>query len=346
MSISKAKKTTAIFMSFVMLFTLTSCALDMDFIRYGWDGIVDGERIWGEERPTSKKDKEEKSSETEGDEVTDNNEGSEEITEVVTDKSGEVVTDKSGEAVTKTVHKPSGSTNGTSSKTNSGNTNSGTGTTTLKQNNPGNSSSSADAISVFNAAVNSGRPSGARYNLTATDATFKSSKSALDSIFSSAFTKDDVAKQNASNLTANHSAFTTISASDCSSTKITDNGSSYTVTLMLKNVSLPASAFPAKNGYLYFLNSTEVTATVHKANSKITFMKNGTISLSNGVITATVDKSSGKFTSCKLDLNEVYYDEIYLKDLLADAPSAIVGIIGDATLHGTFSYKLSVTYSF
>ncbi len=349
MNKTKKKKITAVIMSFIMLFTLTSCALDMDFIKYGWDGVVDGERIWGEERPTTeeKRDEEESTDESKDSEETEKDE---ESTEVVTDESGEVVTDKSGEAVTKKADKTStsGNTGKTSSKASSGNsTTPGSGNSTQKTStSSGGQATSADAVTVFNNAVNAGKPTSAKYNVTATDASFKSSKSALESVISSAFTKDDVVKQNSTNLTANHSAFTNISASDCSSVSIKDNGSSYTVVLNLKSVTLSATASPAKNGYMYFMNNADTTSVVQKANAKIIFMKNGTISLSNGIITATIDKASGKFTSCKLDLNEAYYDQIYIKDLLADAPSVVVSLIGDATLHGTFSYKLSVTYSF
>lgn len=322
-----------------MLLTFTSCALDIDFIKYGWDGVVDGERIWGEERPTAeKKNDDESADKTDDSETTDESQDNEKSTEIVTDKSGEVVTDKSGEPVTKKADKSHNSSNRTTSKTST--------STTQKPSSSGGQTTSIDAVSLFNNAVNAGKPTGAKYNVTATDASFKCSKSEFESFISSTFTKDDIAKQNSTNLTANHSVFTNISASDCSSVTANDNGSSYTVTLRLKSVTLPASSAPAKNGYMYFMNSADTSNIVHKANAKITFMKNGSISLSNGVITATIDKASGKFTSCKLDLNEVYYDQIYVKDILAEAPSFIVNIIGDATLHGTFSYKLSVTYSF
>ncbi|NLL63407.1 MAG: hypothetical protein GX241_04095 [Ruminococcaceae bacterium] len=43
-------KITAILLATVMMFSLSACSLDMDFLAYGWDGEVDGEIVWINEK--------------------------------------------------------------------------------------------------------------------------------------------------------------------------------------------------------------------------------------------------------------------------------------------------------
>lgn len=42
----KRNRIVAILLSLVMIFTLSACVVDIDFVRKGWDGYVDGEQVW------------------------------------------------------------------------------------------------------------------------------------------------------------------------------------------------------------------------------------------------------------------------------------------------------------
>lgn len=118
------KRIVALTMALVMAFSLTGCGSQgslIQFITEGWDGIVDGVKIWPEEEST-----------TASSEDTSEEESTEPETEVVT----EVVTDKEGhkKVVTKTVTKAASKTQGggtqqTASK-NQGGSNTGAGSNT------------------------------------------------------------------------------------------------------------------------------------------------------------------------------------------------------------------------
>ena len=43
---NKNNRVVAVLLSFVMIFTLSACVVDIDFARKGWDGYVDGEQVW------------------------------------------------------------------------------------------------------------------------------------------------------------------------------------------------------------------------------------------------------------------------------------------------------------
>lgn len=111
----KSKKPIAVLLSVSILLFFTACSQETkDFLKYGWDGVIDstGETV------TS----------SEGEEET-NAEG--QVVEVVTDASGEAVTNASGEAVTKVAsHSSSGSSAGSNSS--KGNSSSGNSSTTTK----------------------------------------------------------------------------------------------------------------------------------------------------------------------------------------------------------------------
>ena len=43
---NKGKQIVAVLLATVMIFTLSACVVNPDFVRYGWDGVVDGEKVW------------------------------------------------------------------------------------------------------------------------------------------------------------------------------------------------------------------------------------------------------------------------------------------------------------
>lgn len=151
------KRIVALTMALVMAFSLTGCGSQgslIQFITEGWDGVVDGVKIWPEEEST-----------TASSEETSDEESTEPETEVVT----EVVTDKEGhkKVVTKTVTKAASKTQGggtqqTASK-NQGGSNTGTGSNTGS--NAGGSTggntapaktsyTTAEAVELYKAAAN------------------------------------------------------------------------------------------------------------------------------------------------------------------------------------------------
>lgn len=205
------------------------------------------------------------------------------------------------------------------------------------------SQTKTDAYKVFNDAVAKGKPTKAVYNRIATAVVFDVGTGIANNFVNDYATPEVIAMQNGSNLTANAGVFTTISASDCSSAEIKDNGSSYSVTFKLKSAQVAATSKPAKNGYMYFMDATEVKAAFSLANNTIPMSDSGTISLSKGVLSADVNKATGKLTAAKLTLTETYNGKMDLESI--EGSASIIKYLHDNPT-GTFTYDLTVNYSF
>lgn len=151
------KRIVALTMALVMAFSLTGCGSQGSLIQFmteGWDGVVNGVKIWPEEESTTA------SSEDASDEESTEPE-TEVVTEVVTDKEGhkKVVT----KTVTKAASKTQGGTQQTASKNQGGSNNAGTGSNTGS--NTGGSTggnttpaktsyTTAEAVELYKAAAN------------------------------------------------------------------------------------------------------------------------------------------------------------------------------------------------
>ena len=210
--------------------------------------------------------------------------------------------------------------------------------------NSGSSTSSQDGITLFNDAVSAGKPTKCTYDIA--NAAMKTDNEKLNGISD----LSAAAGQNSTGNNGNASCFTALSADDVSQCTVNDNGSAYTITIKLKTAKLPVNAKPAQKGYEYFMDADTCMKTVNTVNDQMITKRNGNITLSEGTITATVDKASGKMTACKLTLHEMYFDELDIDELLANAPSVIANILKKNMsangLWGTFDYDLIVNYSF
>lgn len=151
------KRIVALTMALVMAFSLTGCGSQGSLIQFmteGWDGVVNGVKIWPEEEST-----------TASSEDTSDEESTEPETEVVT----EVVTDKEGhkkvvtKTVTKAASKNQGGTQQTASKNQGGSNNAGTGSNTgsnASGSTGGNTApaktsyTTAEAVELYKAAAN------------------------------------------------------------------------------------------------------------------------------------------------------------------------------------------------
>ena len=206
------------------------------------------------------------------------------------------------------------------------------------------SASSQDGITLFNDAVSVGKPTKCTYDIA--NAAMKTDNDKLNGISD----LSAAAGQNSTGNNGNASCFTTVSADDVSQCTVNDNGSAYTITIKLKTAKLPVNAKPAQKGYEYFMDADTCMKAVNTVNNQMKTKRNGNITLSEGTITATVDKASGKMTACKLTLHEMYFDELDIDELLANAPSVIANILKNNMsangLWGTFDYNLTVNYTF
>lgn len=154
---NKIKRAVALAMALVMVLSLTGCGAEGSLIHFmteGWDGVVNGVKIWPEEEPTTAPEEtpEEESTEAE----------TEVVTEVVTDKEGHTKVVK--KTVTKasatnaqggsqqTATKQQGNT-GASNTGSSGGSNSGSGTGTATV--PAKTSyTTAEALELYKSAAN------------------------------------------------------------------------------------------------------------------------------------------------------------------------------------------------
>ena len=94
---------------------------------------------------------------------------------------------------------------------------------------------------------------------------------------------------------------------------------------------------------MYFMDGNGVTSAIQKANDQIVMKNIGTASLSNGILTVNIDKSSNRIVSAKLTLKEVYHDDIDLS--MFEIPTMMASLIPER-ISGTFEYNLSVNYTF
>ena len=200
-----------------------------------------------------------------------------------------------------------------------------------------------DAISVFNNALLNGSPVSASYDRTAITGNFETGNSKFDEFLNGFIGSETLTPQNAVGLPADVSAFTSIYAENISSSNISDNGTTYDLTFNLNNIQVSATDKPAKGGYMYFMDGNGVTSAIQKANDQIVMKNIGTASLSNGILTVNIDKSSNRIVSAKLTLKEVYHDEIDLSKF--EIPAMLASIIPEK-ISGTFEYDLTVNYNF
>ncbi len=128
-----------------------------------------------------------------------------------------------------------------------------------------------------------------------------------------------------------------VNASDVSSATCKESGNNYIFTINLKSKTLDVnSAKHGDGGYSYFIDKAEATTVVasmlkafHLPGSAT--IKGGTVTLSKGVIVATVSKSSGK-------ISKVNYS--FAESVVAEASYFGVAI-DEATItgHGTVNYS-------
>lgn len=200
-----------------------------------------------------------------------------------------------------------------------------------------------DPLSVFNNAAAISVPVSATYDRTAVTGSFASGNNRFDSFLNSYIGEETLTPQNGTGLPAAVSALSALTADCIASSDIKDNGTSWAVTFNLKDTQAPSGDKPSKGGYVYYMDGNEAMTAIQKANDQI-FMKNeGTIRLSDGILTATVDKSSGKLTSAQLRCKEVYQDNIDMSKF--DIPSMMASLIPDS-VSGTFEYNLTVNCTF
>lgn len=200
-----------------------------------------------------------------------------------------------------------------------------------------------DALSVFNNALLISKPVSATYDRTAITGEFESGNSAFDSFLNGFIGEETLTPQNAVGLPADAAAFTAITADSISSSNLADNGTAYALTFNLNSIQVSATDKPAKGGYMYFMDGNEAMSAIQKANAQIIMTNTGTVSLSGGILTANIDKATGKFTSAKLTLKEIYHDDIDLSKF--EIPALMASLIPER-VSGTFEYNLSVNYTF
>ncbi len=200
-----------------------------------------------------------------------------------------------------------------------------------------------DALSVFNSAVANGKPVNATYDRTAVSGEFKSGSDRFDSLLNGFIGGETLTPQNGTGLPADASAFTSMTAENIASSDINDNGTSYSLTFHLNSTQVSVNDKPSKGGYMFFMDGVTALGAIQKANAQIVMKNEGTVDLSDGILTVTVDKSTQKLTSAKLTLKEVYHDEIDLSKF--NVPSFMASLIPEHVF-GTFGYDLSVNYTF
>ena len=208
---------------------------------------------------------------------------------------------------------------------------------------------SADATELFNNAVKASAVKSVTYKRTAGKAVFD------PEILNSFFEDDDLKKQNADNLKGK-SSLGTISSSDISDSSVVDTGNTYKVTIILKKAVLPASSVPAQKGYIFFMDSDEVLKAAHTVNPDLEYEKNGNITLSDGKITAEIDKETNTFKSLSISLHESYYDQVsrsIIDNKLANAPSVVKSVVEKYmqknnvdSIHSTFDYDIVANFGF
>ncbi|MGN1418187.1 MAG: hypothetical protein ACI4W6_02550 [Acutalibacteraceae bacterium] len=200
-----------------------------------------------------------------------------------------------------------------------------------------------DPMRVFNDAAAISVPVSATYDRTAVTGSFESGNNRFDSFLNSFIGEETLTPQNGASLPAAVSALSALTADCIASSDITDNGTSWSLTFNLQDTQVPSGDKPSKGGYVFYMDGNEAMTAIQKANDQI-FMKNeGTIRLSDGILTATVDKSSGKLTSVQLRCKEVYQDNIDLSKF--DIPSMMASLIPDS-VSATFEYDLTVNCTF
>ncbi|MBR3620001.1 MAG: hypothetical protein IKN56_00725 [Clostridia bacterium] len=204
---------------------------------------------------------------------------------------------------------------------------------------------SVDPYEVFNKAVLLCTAKSQTYDRTAGSAVF------TPDVLNSFFEESDIQKQTAKGITGTP-ALAEISKSDCSGEKLTDNGDTVTVVFNLKSAKIPAASKPAQKGYLFFMDSDEVLKSVHIVNPDLVYEKSGEITLSNGVVTAVINKDSGKFQSLTVKLHESYYDEVsksFIDAKFSSAPALIKNAVSKYVkdgIYSTFDYDIVANYKF
>lgn len=187
-----------------------------------------------------------------------------------------------------------------------------------------------DALTVFNQASKKAAFRSATYSATMTDIVFSSS------LIERFFDKNEAMSTCAIQDAAAPGKFTQIKAGDISSSEITEDGETLKVTLKLKSAGLPIDAEPPQNGYPFFMDASSVQTQVAKVNDKLEYKNDGSISLSDGVLTALIDKSTGNIVSATLTLKENCSDGISM--------GSIGNLLGLSQLTGEFHYDITVQY--
>lgn len=119
----------------------------------------------------------------------------------------------------------------------------------------------------------------------------------------------DVINRNNVKLSGNDASLKALSTSDVSSAACTENGNNYTLTISLKTKTGADNAIKSgAGGYLYFAELAEISSTVGDVGkvlgvSGIT-VETAKITLSNGKLTVTADKASGKISKAVLTFTE------------------------------------------
>lgn len=200
-----------------------------------------------------------------------------------------------------------------------------------------------DPLSVFNNAVAISVPVRATYNRTAVTGKFESGNDKCDSFLNGFIGEETLTPQNGTGLSADISTLTAMTPDCFTSSDITENATASYLTFNLSNIQVPSNDKPPKGGYVFYMDGSEAMSAIQKANEQVVMKNEGTISLSDGILTATVDKSTGKFISIKLQFKEVYQDNIDMSKY--NIPSIMASMIPDS-ISGTFEYDLTVNYIF
>ena len=187
-----------------------------------------------------------------------------------------------------------------------------------------------DALTLYNQAAAAASFASANYSATMTDIVFSSS------LIERFFDKNEAMNTCTVADASAPGTLTQITAADCASAEMTDNGTQYTVTLKLNAVELSISAVPPQNGYPFFMDAAAVEAQVSKVNDKLEYKNDGSIALSDGTLTAVIDKATGRMTSVTLTLTEVCKDGISM--------GSIGNLLGLSSLTGEFHYDITVQY--
>lgn len=119
----------------------------------------------------------------------------------------------------------------------------------------------------------------------------------------------DVINRNNTALTSAEAALKNLAASDVSSASCKESGNNYVCTISLKNKSGKDSAIKhGAGGYMYFAELSEIEKTVSDIGGvlRVEGLKVSTanLTLSNGKLTITIDKASGKISKASLTFTE------------------------------------------